>query len=68
MPLLTGEVAQRNDNVSVLFWNGQPLLEVEKHVVLNITECEPGIKGDTAQGATKPATLETNAVVNVPLL
>ena len=59
---------KENDNVSVLFWNGRAItLEVEKHVVLNITECEPGIKGDTAQGATKPATLETGAVVNVPL-
>ena len=57
-----------NCNVSVLFWNGRPItLEVDKQVVLKITECEPGIKGDTAQGATKPATLETGAVVNVPL-
>ena len=57
-----------NCNVSVLFWNGRPItLEVDKQVVLKITECEPGIKGDTAQGATKPATLETGAIVNVPL-
>ena len=57
-----------NCNVSVLFWNGRPItLEVDKQVVLKITQCEPGIKGDTAQGATKPATLETGAVVNVPL-
>ena len=36
-------------------------------VELAITETEPGFKGDTAQGATKPATVETGAVVNVPL-
>jgi elongation factor P len=36
-------------------------------VELTITQSDPGIKGDTAQGATKPATLETGAVVKVPL-
>lgn len=36
-------------------------------VELEITETEPGFKGDTAQGATKPATVETGANVNVPL-
>ncbi len=36
-------------------------------VELEITETEPGFKGDTAQGATKPATLETGAVIKVPL-
>jgi elongation factor P len=57
-----------NATVSVLFWNGRAItLEVEKQVVFKITECEPGVKGDTAQGATKPATLETGAIVNVPL-
>ena len=57
-----------NATVSVLFWNGRAItLEVEKQVIFKITECEPGVKGDTAQGATKPATLETGAVVNVPL-
>ena len=36
-------------------------------VELEITQTEPGFKGDTAQGATKPATVETGAQVNVPL-
>jgi elongation factor P len=36
-------------------------------VILLITETDPGYKGDTAQGGTKPATLETGAVVKVPL-
>ncbi|MHC4925445.1 MAG: elongation factor P [Planctomycetota bacterium] len=42
-------------------------VELPKFVELLITKCEPGVKGDTAQGATKPATLETGAVVQVPL-
>ena len=37
------------------------------HVVLQITYTEPGVKGDTATGGSKPATLETGAVVKVPL-
>ena len=36
-------------------------------VELEVTETEPGFKGDTAQGASKPATVETGATVNVPL-
>ena len=41
--------------------------EIPDHVNLEITQTEPGIKGDTAQGGSKPATLETGAVINVPL-
>ena len=48
--------------------NGIPIgIELPPSVVLQITESEPGIKGDTASGATKPAKLSTGAVVNVPL-
>ncbi len=55
-------------NVDVTFWNGQPIgVNVPNSVVLQIVSSEPGIKGDTASGATKPATLSTGAVVNVPL-
>ena len=42
-------------------------VSLPSHVVLQITVCEPGVKGDTASGATKPATLSTGATVNVPL-
>jgi len=57
-----------NAEVDVLFFNGRAIgLEFPNHMVFKITECEPGIKGDTAQGATKPATLETGMVVTVPL-
>ena len=59
---------KENDNAKVLLWNGQALsVECENKVVLKITQCEPGLKGDTATGATKPATLETGYQVNVPL-
>ena len=42
-------------------------VELPNFVELEVTETEPGVRGDTAQGATKPATLETGAVVQVPL-
>jgi elongation factor P len=49
-------------------YNGIPIgIDLPASVVLQISESEPGIKGDTASGATKPATLSTGAVVNVPL-
>jgi len=42
-------------------------VELPNFVELEVTRTEPGVKGDTAQGGTKPATLETGAVVQVPL-
>jgi len=57
-----------NCSCQVLFWDSKPIgVQLPNFVVLKITECEPGIKGDTAQGATKPATLESGGIVNVPL-
>jgi elongation factor P len=57
-----------NIDVSVLFWNGAPInIDLPSFIEALITQCDPGLKGDTAQGATKPATLETGAVVTVPL-
>jgi elongation factor P len=54
--------------VDVTLWNGQPIgVSLPASVTLQITHSEPGIKGDTASGATKPATLSTGAVINVPL-
>ncbi len=54
--------------VKVTLFNGNAIgIELPASVVLQITTSEPGIKGDTASGATKPATLSTGAVVNVPL-
>ena len=55
-------------NVDVLFYRGTPItITVPNFVVLEITFCEPGIKGDTATNSTKPATLSTGAEVQVPL-
>jgi elongation factor P len=52
----------------VTIYNGNPIdIELPSSVVLQITESEPGVKGDTASGATKPARVSTGAVVNVPL-
>jgi elongation factor P len=53
---------------SVLFHDSKAIgIDVPNFVELKVTETEPGFKGDTATGAVKPATLETGAVVNVPL-
>ena len=54
--------------VNVVRWNDQ-ILEVElpNSVTLEVTETDPGVKGDTATGGTKPATVETGAIVMVPL-
>ncbi len=66
-----GEAAQwlrEQDTCVVTLYNGAPLAVVaSNHVELEITETDPGLKGDTAQGGTKPATLSTGAVVKVPL-
>lgn len=52
----------------VMLWNGQPLsITPPNFALLKVTETEPGIKGDTVSGATKPATLETGATIRVPL-
>jgi elongation factor P len=58
-----------NDAVDVLFIDGQPAdLQLPASVVLEVTQTEPGLRGDTASGGgSKPATVETGAVVNVPL-
>lgn len=52
----------------VTLWNGQPLtVTPPPHVELAIVETDPGMKGDTVTGGTKPARLETGALVKVPL-
>lgn len=59
---------KENMEVLLLFYKGSVFgIEPPNFVELEITDTEPGFKGDTATGATKPATLETGAVVNVPL-
>ncbi len=57
-----------NMNVVVLSYKGSVFgVEPPTFVELKVTETEPGFKGDTSTGATKPATLETGATINVPL-
>lgn len=54
--------------VTVLTWNDQVLeVDLPNSVVLEVTQTDPGVKGDTATGGTKPAILETGAQVMVPL-
>ena len=54
--------------VKILFYRGEPIgIDLPIFIDLQIVETEPGLKGDTVSGATKPATLESGAVVLVPL-
>jgi elongation factor P len=59
---------QPNATVQVLAVNGKPSsVQLPASVELSVVETEPGVKGDTVSNVTKPATLETGAVVQVPL-
>jgi elongation factor P len=59
---------KENMEVDIAFYNGSAIfVEAPNFVELVITHCEPGAKGNTAQNTTKPATLETGYVVQVPL-
>lgn len=59
---------KENEEVKICSHNGNVFdVEAPLFVELQIIETEPGFKGDTAQGATKPATVETGAIVYVPL-
>lgn len=70
-PEAVEEAAQwlkEQDMCVVTLWNNEPLLVMPPiFVILSITETDPGLKGDTSGGGGKPATLETGAVVRVPL-
>ncbi|HVH96056.1 MAG TPA: elongation factor P, partial [Bacillus sp. (in: firmicutes)] len=58
---------KENMEVHIMMYQGESLgVELPNSVVLEVTETEPGIKGDTASGGTKPATLQTGLVVQVP--
>ena len=57
-----------NMDLQVLFFNQQPVaVELPNFVELAVSQAEPGLRGDTASGGTKPATLESGAVIQVPL-
>lgn len=74
LPLDEGQVKdaiqyiKENDNAIIRFYQGKPFeVEAPNFVELAVSHTEPGVKGDTATGATKPATLETGFTLNVPL-
>ncbi|MCK4462974.1 MAG: elongation factor P [Candidatus Omnitrophica bacterium] len=59
---------KENSNVTVDFYEGKPIgIELPIFMDLKVTYTEPGLRGDTAKGGSKPATLETGTVVKVPL-
>ena len=59
---------KENMNLQVLFFNQQAVaVDLPNFVELEVAQTEPGVRGDTASGGTKPATLESGAVIQVPL-
>lgn len=59
---------KENINCSIMFYNGKAIgVSLPNSVELKVIKCDPGVRGDTVSGATKPATLETGYTVNVPL-
>ena len=68
---VVGDAAQwlkGQDTCTVTLWNGLPIaVSPPNFVSLRITRTDPGVRGDTASGGGKPATLETGAVIKVPL-
>jgi len=59
---------KEQDMVEMLFWNDSPIsFLLPNFVDLTVVECAPGVKGDTVSGGTKEATLETGAIIKVPL-
>ena len=54
--------------LSVTLWNDEPIsVTLPNFVELEVTQTDPGIRGDTAQGGSKPAELSTGAIIKVPL-
>lgn len=68
---VVGEAAKylkEQDTCTTTLWNGEPIIITPPNFVnLQVTQTDPGVRGDTATGAVKPATMETGAVVRVPL-
>ena len=59
---------QENAEVEVLFWKGEPVnIEIPSFVEAEVVRSDPGLKGDSSSGASKPATISTGATVSVPL-
>lgn len=63
-----GKWLKGQEMCTVTLWNGTPLAVTPPNfVILSVVETDPGVRGDTSSGGSKPATLETGAVVRVPL-
>ena len=59
---------QENTEIDVILYKANPInIELPQFIEAEITQTDPGMKGDTASGATKPATIETGATIQVPL-
>ncbi len=59
---------KEQDTYTVTLWNGAPLtITPPNFVLLTVAETDPGVRGDTSGGGGKPATMETGAVIRVPL-
>ena len=59
---------KEQDVCVVTLWNNVPIvITPPNHVILKVTQTDPGLRGDTATGGSKPATMETGAVIKVPL-
>jgi elongation factor P len=59
---------KENTEIEVILYKGEPInIELPAFIEVEISQTDPGMKGDTASGATKPATIETGAVLQVPL-
>ena len=55
-------------DVFLMLWNGNPInVDLPPTMVMEVAQTDPGVKGDTATGGTKPATMETGVVITVPL-
>jgi elongation factor P len=66
----TPELLKEGEIVTIIFNTEDSLplsVEMPAHVILEVTQTEPGVRGNTATNATKPATVETGARINVPL-
>lgn len=64
----SGNYLKEGEVIQILFHNSKPIsVEIPPHVYLKVVSAPPGVKGDTATGATKPVVLETGATVNAPL-
>ena len=57
-----------NDQVAILLFRGRAIdIQLPNFITASMTQCDPGVAGNTAQGATKPVTIETGYVLQVPL-